>query len=90
MKKNRIRLTESQLHKVIKESVMKVLRESFSPLSPKEIGKLVASAREYESGDIEIWADENCPDEIYPHDWDTITKIWLKAHREDIPYFTND
>ena len=29
MKKNRIRLTESQLHKVIKESVKKVLREAY-------------------------------------------------------------
>lgn len=28
MKKNRIRLTESQLHRVIKESVKKILRES--------------------------------------------------------------
>lgn len=28
MKKNRIRLTEAQLHKVIKESVKKVLRET--------------------------------------------------------------
>lgn len=30
MKKNRIRLNESQLHRVIKESVNKVLRENMS------------------------------------------------------------
>lgn len=28
MKKNRIRLTESQLHRVIKESIRKIIRES--------------------------------------------------------------
>lgn len=31
MKKNRIRLTESQLHRVIKESVKRILRESNIP-----------------------------------------------------------
>lgn len=31
MKKNRIKLTESQLHRVIKESVNKILRESNEP-----------------------------------------------------------
>ena len=33
MKKNRIRLTESQLHRVIKESVNKVLKEDFDTIS---------------------------------------------------------
>ena len=33
MKKNRIRLTESQLHRVIKESVIKVLKEEFDTIS---------------------------------------------------------
>ena len=32
MKKNRIRLTESQLHRVIKESVKKVLKENYGSL----------------------------------------------------------
>ena len=36
MNKNRIRLTESQLHKVIKESVKRVLKESVSLKSTKE------------------------------------------------------
>ena len=33
MKKNRIRLTESQLHRVIKESVIKVLKEESDTIS---------------------------------------------------------
>lgn len=43
MKKNRIRLTESQLHRVIKESVNKVLRErvDFDNLSNTEITQQV-------------------------------------------------
>lgn len=33
MKKNRIKLTESQLHRVIKESVKKVLKEAYNATS---------------------------------------------------------
>lgn len=40
MRKNRIRLTESQLHRVIKESVKRVLREGAKPYAnPKDAMK---------------------------------------------------
>ena len=38
MIKNRIRLTESQLHKVIKESVKRVLSESSDSVAPQPFG----------------------------------------------------
>ena len=85
--KQQIHINERKLQKIIKESVKKVLKESTFSLSPNEIRELVASAKEYESGDMEIWAEENCPDEIYPNDYNTCLKIWLKAHKEDIPYY---
>lgn len=54
MNKNRIRLTESQLHRVIKESVKKVLREGIFP----KVGRMTSS---YNSDNIpydDDWVDK--------------------------------
>lgn len=41
MNKNRVRLTESQLHEVIKESVNKVLSEIYADRTPEGIDKAI-------------------------------------------------
>lgn len=62
MNKNRIRLTESQLHKLIKESVKKVLNESIKGgdmenIVPQSIAEKFGFEPEYSLGnDIELWS----------------------------------
>ena len=61
MKKNRIRLTESQLHRVIKESVIKVLKEEFDTISNDD-GMTFYLANGYATG--EKWKASSVDDAI--------------------------
>lgn len=54
--KQRIRLTESQLHRVIKESVKRVLRES-NELDDFEETAYDCNGVEIHEGDIVVWTD---------------------------------
>lgn len=58
MKKNRIRLSESQLQRVIKESIMSVLRES-RPMQPKWAKGLSESKRKSLFREAKSW--RGCP-----------------------------
>lgn len=76
MKKNRIRLTESQLHRVIKESVKKVLRESVDIAN--EVEEIVSSM----GSSIEEWyTDDNfidihgCAGYIFDNTEDAINAV---------------
>ena len=61
MKKNRIRLTESQLHRIIKESVIKVLKEEFDTISNDD-GMTFYLANGYATG--EKWKAPSVDDAI--------------------------
>lgn len=55
MKNNRIRLTESQLNRVIRESVKRILRESVDNSTKKEVAKIVKQM----GSKIEEWVASN-------------------------------
>lgn len=54
MRRNRIRLSESRLHRIVKESVKKVLNESDNRMSREE--QIEREARMHESACI--WSDK--------------------------------
>ena len=73
---NRIRLTESQLHKVIKESVDKVLKEN-----PADFGTAYdRRGKEIHEGDIVVWYDPETNNkekyEVYGQPTEDMVKLW--------------
>ena len=58
MNKKLIRLTESDLHRIVRESVNRVLREDF--LSDLVVRAFDRKGNELTLGDIVIWKNEKC------------------------------
>lgn len=58
--KRRIRLTESDLHRVIKESVKKVFMESIDSVSPDPFGTFADSYHSQSKEDA-MFLNKNCP-----------------------------
>ena len=86
MKKKFIRLTESDLHRIIKTSVHRILNEGKQRIPKAEILELIDDANNYESGYVDIWMDE-CIEPPLCYDFDECLKIWLMAHPEDREYY---
>lgn len=72
-------LKNDSLRDTIRETVKKTLKENFQSRYFEDI----QSAKEYDDGDIEIWMDENCDDDM---PWEVCKQIWLMAHPSDKNY----
>lgn len=77
---NRIRLTESQLHKVIRRCINEALDDK--ALKNKYYND-IESAKDYEDGYFDIWYDENCDDDM---PMKICIKIWKITHPNDVEF----